>query len=195
MNRLGLLYPDELNDEAKSLYQLLDKHVTARDGDSMQFITKYDDGRYVGPLGVALRTPAVGHSFIATNQAINRISGLSPKCKEIAILVVSAKDKPAYTLYAHTALAENCGITPEEIESILQMQRPRTFNEEEKVVYDFAYELVRGEGPLSGTTWDRAIELIGEDGTTALTHLIGYYCYVCVLMRGFDCKVPCADDQ
>lgn len=122
-------------------------------------------------------------------------SGLSPKCKEVAILVAAAKDKSAYEVYAHTVLGENRGITPEEIESIMQIERSQTFNDEEKTVYDVARELVSGEGPLPKPARDKAVELLGKDGSTALVHLVGFYSYVCVLLRGVDCQVPDEDDQ
>lgn len=149
-----------------------------------------DDGRFVGPFAVQLHTPAVGHNFLGMAKALRHIPGLSDLNREIATIVVGARFDAAYELVAHKVLGQKFGLSETEYLEIVSGKKPETLKEEGKAVFDVAYELAYGSGPLSQEKWDNAIRLIGKEATTAVVHYVGFYSYVSMVLRGFDVKVP-----
>jgi hypothetical protein len=127
-------------------------------------------------------------------KALAQIPGLNPRNREIAIITTGARFNAAYELYAHKILGEMKGISSQEYDEIILGRRPETFDEEGKAVYDVAHELVSGSGPLSQGAWDRAVKLLTKDGATALVQYVGFYSYVCIILRGFDCQIPNVKD-
>jgi 4-carboxymuconolactone decarboxylase len=157
-------------------------------------VYKLKDNRFVGPFGAQLHTPGAGQHFLGMAKAIAQIPGLNPRNREIAIITTGAKFNAAYELYAHKVLGEMKGISPQEYDEILKGKRPESFDEEAKAVYDVAHKLVVGSGPLSRGAWDKAVELLTKDGATAVVQYVGFYSYVCMILRGFDCKIPNVED-
>jgi 4-carboxymuconolactone decarboxylase len=157
-------------------------------------VYKLDDGRFVGPFGALLHTPGPGQHFLGMAKALAQIPGLKPRNREIAIITTGAKFDAVYELYAHKVLGEKQGVSSLEYDEILKGKRPEAFDEEGKAVYDVAYELVNSSGPLSQGAWNKAVELLGKDGATALVQYVGFYSYVCMILRGFDCKIPNIDE-
>lgn len=149
-----------------------------------------EDGRFVGPFAVQLHTPAVGHHFLGMAKALRRLPGLSDLNREIATIVVGARFDAAYELVAHKHLGQKFGLSENEYLEILNGKKPETLTEEGKAVFDVAYELASGSGPMAQETWENAVRLIGKDATTAVVHYVGFYSYVSVILRGFDVKVP-----
>ncbi len=64
------------------------------------------------------------------------------------------------------------------------------FDEEKKVVFACATELVEKLGPLSRETWQRTVDAVGVQGATAVVHYVGFYKYVATILNGFDAQVP-----
>lgn len=152
------------------------------------------EGRFIGPFGPLLHTPGVGHHFLGLSQTIAQIPGLTPRNREIAILTTGTKFDAAFEVWAHKKLAALAGVLPEQIEEIVEGKRPESLDQEGKAVYDVAHELAHGTGPLSQGAWNKAVELISKDGATQLVQLVGFYSYVSVMLRGFDCRIPSTDE-
>lgn len=156
------------------------------------YITK--DGRFVGPFGAHLHIPVVGKQFLGMAKAISRLPGLSPKHREIAVLVTGAKFKAAYELYGHRLIALDRGVTEDEFNAILRGECLDTFTNDDKFVYALAYDLVNQPGPLAQDKWDAVADNIGKDAAAGLVQVVAFYSYVSTILNGFDCKVPHADD-
>jgi hypothetical protein len=73
---------------------------------------------------------------------------------------------------------------------MLRGERPQTFDDVGKAVYDVANELVNKPGPLSEDKWADIVRLIGKEGVIAVVQYVAFYSYVCMILNGFDCKVP-----
>ncbi|OAL31230.1 hypothetical protein AYO20_08285 [Fonsecaea nubica] len=187
MNRLGLLYKSELNDDAKRLANKFDLFDKSRPGKKS---IRQQDGRFIGPFGVQLHTPILGEHLIEVANSLAQLPGLDFKNREIAIVTTGVKFNAAFELLAHTRHALRAGVTQAEIDAILRGERPDTFDDHAKAAYDVAHELVNRPGPLSEEQWARAVELFGKEGATALIHFVAFYSSVCVVLNGFDCKIP-----
>ncbi|KAH8703715.1 AhpD-like protein [Talaromyces proteolyticus] len=193
MNRLGLLHPSELDENAKTFYDKLYSYTTTKYGGGKAVFMK-KDGRFVGPFGAELHTPMVGEHFLGMTKAISQLPGLSPKNREIAVIVTGAKFNAAYELYGHRYLALSRGISEDEFDTIVHGQCPANFTNEEKSVFEFAHGLVHKSGPLSQDKWDNVLSSLGKDTATALVQVVAFYSYVSVVLNGFDCQVPNVDD-
>ena len=120
--------------------------------------------------------------------------GLSGRNREIAIITVGARFDAAFELHSHKILGERQGVTAAQFDEIVKGKRPESFDEQGRAVYDVAYELAYGSGPLSKGAWDKAVELLTKEGATALVQYVGFYAYVCMILNGFDCRIPDADE-
>ena len=116
-----------------------------------------------------------------------KLPGLSRSTREVAILAVGAHTKAAYEENAHKKLSS---FSKSELEDSEKGVCSADFDEEKKVVFACATELVEKPGPLSQETWQRTMDVIGVQGTTAVVHYVGFYKYVATILKGFDTQVP-----
>ena len=195
MNRLGLLSPSELNPAARSLYDAWDARTASRPGVN-KIQRKISGDRFVGPFGITLHTPTVGHDFLNLGQHIGELpqGNYSARSREITTLVVGSLQQAAYELYAHRIIAAEKGLSESEIEDVVAGRKPEAWEKdlegEDSVVYDCCYELVHGQRELSEGNWIRAVKVLGREGMTVLIYTAGFYQFVCTVLRGFDAKVP-----
>ena len=115
-----------------------------------------------------------------------KIPGLSAHGREVAILVVGAHTKAAYEVTAHEALS---GFPRSELDQIDKGICPPTMDEECKIVFKVANELFQ-PGPLSSSTWDEAVSVLGISGSTAVVQYVAFYKYIATILNGFDAQVP-----
>ena len=123
--------------------------------------------------------------------------GYSARAREITTLVVGSRQQAAYELYAHRIIAAEKGLSESEIEDVVGGRKPEAWTQREKgaegedsVVYDCCYELVHGQRELSEENWERGVKVLGKEGLTVLIYTVGFYQFVCTVLRGFDAKVP-----
>jgi 4-carboxymuconolactone decarboxylase len=156
-----------------------------------RFTWRSPTGALLGPFAPLLRTPSVAHGWHVLGSALRSLRGLSPTARETAILVVGSKWNAAFEIYAHEAIAVNAtDITQAQANKIKKGEKPEGLDEASGVAYDVASELVNKMGPLSEGLYGRAREVLGEEGTLALIHFVGFYCYVSVFLNGCDVPVP-----
>lgn len=190
-NRLGLLPPASLNDEQKSVYKAMSESIASRYEDSKsapQFFM--NDGSAVGPYGVLLHHPKVAPKFQDLVRALQTIPGLSLYGREVVIAVAGSRSQAAYENYAHHIIAtKRAGITEAELHEIHAGRCPDTLTEEGKAAFHLARALGKPE-VLDQAAYDRAIAVLGKDGTAAVIHYTGFYSYVGILLNAFDVKVP-----
>src|SRR4029077_134690 len=114
---------------------------------------------------------------------------LADNVRQIAILVVGARFDAAYEIYAHIAVAEHEGMTPERLASLVANLKPTDLGPEESVAFDFAYALVRG-GTLPEPLYRIALKTFGHDGGQENMYVVGVYSLVRTTLNGFNVPVP-----
>lgn len=149
-----------------------------------------DDGRFVGPFAVQLHTPEIGQHWLGMVEGMRKLQGLSNINREIAIVVTGSRFDASYELEAHKYLGRKFGLSGEEVNDLLNGKKPGSFMGEQNAVFDVAYALAYTPGPLPQPLWDKSVEQIGLEGTTALVQYVGLYSYICMILKGFDVKVP-----
>ncbi len=75
------------------------------------------------------------------------------------------------------------------IENIKNKKRPEGATPEELVIYDFCRELLDRKR-VSGENYQRAKNLIGENGIVNLATLMGYYTIVSMTLNIFEVPLP-----
>ncbi|KAL9087312.1 MAG: hypothetical protein Q9159_003732 [Coniocarpon cinnabarinum] len=154
------------------------------------FTIKDAQGRLLGPCAPLQHTPELGRHILGIQQELGRLPGLPLKAREVAILVVGSNHGAAYEVYAHRRIAMTVGLSEDECDSICLEDKPESLDKMSAMAYDVAHEILECPGPLSDSTWNDGCHVLGKEGMTALVHYVGAYSYLCVVLNGFDCKVP-----
>ena len=184
MTRLGLLKPDELNADQKSLYDAL----TGGERSKGATLTG-EDGSLIGPFNALLYSPLTGNRFQSLGESLRFFNQLPGNQLEIAILVIAAEWRAEFEWWAHARLARNAGVADDVIETIRTGGRPRIVDDGELLVYEVAVELLQTRR-LSDETYNRALEVLGEAGLVDLQFLMAYYTGVSMLLNTFEIPLP-----
>lgn len=176
MERLRRLTPDELDGDAKVLYE----KITAgpRAGGPVRMVD--DAGALVGPFNAMLLRPGMGEALQELGAAVRYRSSLTPRAREIAILVVAHHWDSAFEQYAHETLGRAAGLTGEELDALragapLELADPR-----EAAVLRVARALV-----TRADLDEEEYAALAESVVFELTTLVGYYATLALQMRVF----------
>ena len=180
--RLPLIPPDQLTPEQRPLY---DRNREQIAHGFTSFKTTREDGALLGPWGVFLHEPAVGQAHYDQIGAITAMKRLAPSAKQVAIIVVGARYKAAYELYAHAATAVDEGMDAAKIATLAAGGRPPDLAPEEACAFDVASALLDG-GVLPGATYRAARQLLGQGALIELVLWIGTYAQVAITLNAFD---------
>lgn len=153
------------------------------------FITERADGALLGPWNPWLHQPDIGAAVWALTKALSAQTVLSSSVRQVAILVVGARFKAAYELYAHLAIAAQDGISESKLTTITCGHRPPGMTTDEALAYDIASVLSAG-GVLPDPAYHRAVAAWGDRGMAELASLIGLYCMVSVTLNAYNVPVP-----
>ncbi|RZK92012.1 MAG: carboxymuconolactone decarboxylase family protein [Methylobacterium sp.] len=184
--RLPLIPPSELTPEQKPLYEDMRKGIASNFN---AFMVEREDGALMGPWNPWLHEPRIGKAIWDLTLAMTAEASLPDPVRQIAILVVGARFNAAYEIYAHIAVAEREGMSPERLATLVSAQKPVDLSPEESVAYDAAYALVRG-GVLPEPIYRLAVSTFGQHGTNELIYLVGLYSLVSTTLNGFNVPVP-----
>jgi len=135
-----------------------------------------------GPFNVLLRSPEMGDAAQQLGAQVRFHSSLSPRVKEMAILIVARQWTAQYEWYAHKRLALQAGLKPELIASLAAGRRPDGMQPDEQAVHTFATELMETR-QVSDTTFQSAVSALGERGVVDLIGLMGYYSLVSMALN------------
>ena len=180
--RLPLIPPDQLTPEQRPLY---DRNREQIAHGFTSFKTTREDGALLGPWGVFLHEPAVGQAHYDQIGAITAMKRLAPSAKQVAIIVVGARFKAAYELYAHARTAADEGMDAAKIATLAAGGRPLDLSPEEACAFDLATALLAG-GVLPGATYRAARDRLGQGALNELVFWIGTYAQVAITLNAFD---------
>ena len=184
--RLPLIAPADLTPEQKPLYDDMRAGIA---GSFNAFKTLSDNGALMGPWNPWLHEPAIGKAIWDLTLAMTANASLPDNVRQVVILVVGARFDAAYEIYAHIAVAEREGMTPERLAALVADQKPVDLTADENVAFDVAYKLVRG-GVLPEPLYRLAVDTFGQHGANELIYLVGLYSLVSTTLNGFNVPVP-----
>jgi alkylhydroperoxidase family enzyme len=184
--RLPLIAPADLSAEQKPLYDDMVRGIT---NNFNVFKAVREDGALMGPWNPWLHEPGIGKAIWDLTLAMTAGASLPDTIRQIVILVVGARFDAAYEIYAHIAVAEHEGMSPERLATLVADLRPADLSREEGVAFDLAYALVRG-GTLPEPIYRLAREVFGQHGLSEMIYLVGLYSLVSTTLNGFNVPVP-----
>ena len=180
--RLPPIPPDQLTPEQRELY---DRNREQIAHGFTAFRTARDDGALLGPWGVFLHEPSVGQAHYDQIAAVTALKRLPEPAKQVAILVVGARYRAAYEIYAHAATAASEGMDAAKVATIAAGERPTDLSPDEAVAYDLASALLAG-GVLPDATYRAARDRFGQGGLNELVFWVGLYAQVSITLNAFD---------
>jgi len=184
--RLPLIPPAELTAEQRPLYENMRKGITSNFN---AFIVEREDGALMGPWNAWLHEPGIGKAIWDLTLAMTAGATLPDNIRQVVILVVGARYDAAYEIYAHIAVAEKAGMSPERLATLTADLKPADFTPAESVAFDTAYALAKG-GVLPEPVYSLARKTFGQKGLNEIIYLVGLYALVSTTLNGFDVPVP-----
>ena len=146
-------------------------------------------GALIAPFVPLLRSPELMGHAQRMGEYLRYRSAIGLRLSELAILLTAHAWSQPVEWAIHAPIAQREGIAPETIAAIENGRRPATLADDEALVYDFCIELHRDKA-ISDTTWARAVERFGEQGTVDLIGINGYYTLLAMVMNAAHTPSP-----
>tara|TARA_B100001094_G_scaffold289723_1_gene306816 strand:+ start:1567 stop:2307 length:741 start_codon:yes stop_codon:yes gene_type:complete len=148
-----------------------------------------------GPVGMWMHSPVLAEAIFDLRQRVRYGTPKDQRLTELIILSTAREINNQYEWSAHEPLAQAAGLEQEIIEAIKYRRELNTlqsmpeFGLIERTLVEFTRELV-SEEKVSSDTFDRALNLFGEEGLVDIVGLIGYYNLVAMTLKAFDVQRP-----
>ncbi|OAG06043.1 uncharacterized protein CC84DRAFT_1053698, partial [Paraphaeosphaeria sporulosa] len=139
-------------------------------------------GNLLGPFGALSYTPDVLAPYLAFAVKVNTTPLLTPRERELAIIATTSVTKSEYVAYAHRKAGLSAGLSDSQISAALEGKDVAGLGEKENVVYRLGLELARGYGKVSDTVFEGAVGVLGRDGVSAVSQVVGAYVLAGVLV-------------
>lgn len=148
-----------------------------------------DEGSLLGPFPPMLQYPQFGIPALSFLRTLDMHATLDKKVREVVILTVGSAFGARFELYAHEIMAASFGVAPDVIATLAAGGIPQDLNKTETVAHNIARVLASGN-VVPDSTYNRAVELLGENGIAELLFLIGGYAFIAMILNGFDISAP-----
>jgi 4-carboxymuconolactone decarboxylase len=135
-----------------------------------------------GPFNVTLRDPEMGDAAQKLGAQLRFHTALPNRLNEMAILMTARYWNSQYEWYAHHRNALTAGLSPAVIDALAQGKRPTSMQPDEEIIYNFASEMLRSK-QVSDAAFKAVTEKFGERGAVDLTGVMGYYCFVSMMLN------------
>ena len=146
-------------------------------------------GQAKGPFSVWLRTPELAEKIGTFGIHLRTRNSLPRRLFELTVLVTARTWTAQYEWYAHEKHVGVAGLDPALVEEIRQGRKPVFAEDDEELVYDIVTEISQTRA-LGDTTYQKAIQLLGEQGVIDLLTVIGYYTMIAVVLVGLEVDTP-----
>jgi 4-carboxymuconolactone decarboxylase len=184
--RLAVLSSEEMTAEQLELYREILGGPRGQGPRAVPLAT--GAGGLAGPFNAMLYAPVVGRALQALGVAIRFHTSLSPRIREMAILVVAQVWDSDYERTAHEQIAREAGLTEPEIEALRIGTDPGFHDKAEQVAYSVVRTLTGPAADVDDQQYHTAATVLGEQALVELSALVGYYATLALQLRLF--RVP-----
>lgn len=181
MSRLDRLVPQALDEEQRKLYVEITEGPRATGPQHFELTDQ--TGGLNGPFNAFLLSPRVGGALQRLGAALRYETALSPRTRELAILLVAAHWNSEFEWYAHERVGRAVGVTSEELERIRSGETLTLPDPGEASAMLVVHHLLHGD--LPDDVYAAAAAEIGEPLLFELSTLVGYYAGLALQMRVF----------
>ena len=185
--RLAVLSSDEMTTEQVDLYREILAGPRGQGPRAVQLSS--GAGGLAGPFNAMLYAPTVGHALQELGAAIRFGTKLTPRIREMAILVVAQAWDSGYEQASHEPIGRDAGLTESELDALRADTDPKFADEQESVAYSTARALTVARD-LDDQEYAAAIAALGEEGLVELSTLVGYYATLALQLRIFRVPAP-----
>jgi 4-carboxymuconolactone decarboxylase len=184
--RLRPLDPATLRDDQSALYAEITTGPRAHG--PQHFPLRDESGALLGPFNAFLLSPALGGSLQALGAAVRYSTDLTPRARELAILVVAAAWNSAFERDAHESVGRAAGLTDSELADIRDGRVPDSLDDRERAVVEVCMALTSGD--IDDDTWNDGAIVLGNATVFELSTLVGYYATLALQLRIFRVDGP-----
>lgn len=181
MSRIARRSPDELHGDESALYDAITGGPRAHG--PQHFALTDERGALHGPFNAFLLSPALGTALQELGAAVRYATALSPRVRELAILVVAGHWHSAFEQHAHEAVGRAVGLGDDEFAALRDGRMPQLADPVERACVELCRALVRGD--VDDAQWTAAREVLGERTIFELSTLVGYYATLALQLRVF----------
>lgn len=174
MARIPLVSGETLTPEQKPVYER---------------IVSGPRGTLVGPLRAALHSPELADRWQALGAQLRYNTSLPPRLSELAILVCARHWNSLVEWLIHAEIAAKAGLEAGIIEALRTGRAPALSDADDRVVYDYARELL-AMGQVSDAAYAAALERLKVIGVVELAGLVGYYSMVAMTLNVHQIPPP-----
>lgn len=146
-------------------------------------------GQLSGPFVPLLRSPGALGPLQLLGEYLRFASELSPRLRELAILLTARRWNQDYEWAFHLPLAVDAGVDPTVLEQLRTGARPEPVDDDERCVVDLLDELWQASRP-SDLTYRRCRALLGERDLVDLVCIAGYYSTLALVMNVARTPLP-----
>ena len=156
--------------------------------------TGYETGLR-GPVGMWMHSPVLAEAVFDLRQRVRYGTPKDQRLTELIILTTAREISNQYEWSAHEPLGQAAGLEQDIIEVIKYRKDMNSlpsiegFGEIEQTLVQFTRELV-SEEKVRTPTFNKAIELFGNEGVVDIVGLVGYYNFVAMTLKAFDVQRP-----
>jgi 4-carboxymuconolactone decarboxylase len=185
--RLAVLSSEEMTTDQLALYRDILGGPRGQGPRAVALAT--GAGGLAGPFNAMLYAPAVGHALQELGVAIRFRTELTPRIREMAILVVAQYWDSGYERAAHEPIGREAGLAEPEIKALRDGTDPGFLDPPENVAYSVVRALT-SRGDLDDKEYAEAKAVLGEQALVELSTLVGYYVTLALQMRIFRVPAP-----
>jgi len=135
-----------------------------------------------GPFNAMLRSPEIGDAAQKLGAQVRFHSSLPSRLNEFAILITARFWNAQYEWSAHRKLALTAGLKAAIIDSLAAGRKPAGMQPDEEAIYNFGDQLLRTR-QVSDAAFKAVVDKFGERGAVDLTAVMGYYCFVSMMLN------------
>jgi 4-carboxymuconolactone decarboxylase len=142
-----------------------------------------------GPAGVQLYSTRTTAHLTAINRYLRFEAGISPRIREIAILVTAREMDSQFEWVAHEPEALKEGVPPAVIDAIKHRRSTQDLDATDAVVIELGRQLWR-DHKVTSETFARAKDIFGPNKLIDLVLLMGNYAGTAALLAAVDMQLP-----
>ena len=168
--RLEQLTLDDLDTDQRELYDTI---VGSRAGSTLPGRIVDEDGNLQGPFNAMLHYPELGLPLQELGGMLRFRGLLSPRARELVILIVAASWASEFEWWAHVRIGKHIGLTDDEIDAVRTSEPLALDDPTEQAAVDVARTTSRGD--LDDDEYARAQDALGDRMLIEVLTLVGYY--------------------
>ncbi len=146
-------------------------------------------GGLLSPFVPLMRSPELMAHASRMGEYLRYRSALGQRLSELAILITARQWSQQVEWAIHAPIALREGVAEATIEAIREGRVPAGLPDDEAALYAFSTELFRNQS-VCDATYDRALQLFGEQGVMDLVGINGYYSLLSMVMNVARTPVP-----